>query len=161
MKRMIIILVAFLTSFSLGIASAQPNLKKNKRQEVEEKLKEYRHYVLQKELGIDDATAEKLFSATDPLIDQMKDLRVEQKKLQTDIELEAAKTKPDEKKLNDLLDSLGKSELAFQTARIEAFDKTKDVLTPLQRVQLLRILAELDRKIREMIREVKKGPKAP
>jgi Spy/CpxP family protein refolding chaperone len=161
MKRMTVLMVAFVAFFSLGLASAQPGLKKNKRQEVEEKLKAYRHYVLQQELGIDDATAEKLFAATDPLIDQMRDLRADQKKIQDDIELEAAKIKPDDKKLNELLDALGKNELAFHTARIEAFDKTKDVLTPLQRVQLLKTLTELDRKIREMIREVKKGPKAP
>ena len=161
MKRMTVLMVAFVAFFSLGLASAQPGLKKNKRQEVEEKLKAYRHYVLQQELGIDDATAEKLFAATDPLIDQMRDLRADQKKIQDDIELEAAKIKPNDKKLNELLDALGKNELAFHTARIEAFDKTKDVLTPSQRVQLLKTLTELDRKIREMIREVKKGPKAP
>jgi Spy/CpxP family protein refolding chaperone len=161
MKRTMLMLVAFFMFFSVGLASAQPNLKKNRRQEVEAKLKEYRHYVLQKELGLDDATAEKLFAVIDPSIDVMKDLRAEQKKLNDAIELEVAKAKPDDKKLNELLDALGKNELAFQTARIDAFDKTKDMLTPQQRVKLLKTLMELDRKIREMIREVKKGPKVP
>jgi Spy/CpxP family protein refolding chaperone len=161
MKRYTLWFVILFSFFALGVASAQPTGKKNKRQEVEEKLKEYRHYVLQTELGLDDATAAKLFAVTDPMLDQMKTLRAEIKKLNDDILLEAARAKPDEKKLTEMLDTISKKELEFQTLRVGSFDKTKDVLTPVQRVKLLQIMAELDKKIREMIKEAKTAKTPP
>jgi Spy/CpxP family protein refolding chaperone len=154
-------LIIALSCVAVSVVSAQPGGKKNKKQEVEEKLKEYRHYVMQTELGLDDATAAKLFAATDPMLDQMRDLRAEMKKLTDDIELEARKTKPDDKKLTELLDSLSKKELEYQTLRVSAFDKTKEILTPLQRVKLLQTMQELDKKIRDLIREAKATKNSP
>jgi Spy/CpxP family protein refolding chaperone len=140
----------------LGVAfPAEAQGGKKKREEIEEKLDSYRRFLITEELGLDEATATKLFAATDPYTEKMRDIRKEQRRLKNDLETEAAKSKPDEKKLDEILSSMSKKELEYQTLRMESFDATKGILTPLQRVALLDLLADIDRRLREMISAAK------
>lgn len=144
----------------LGAAAPAEAQRGRKRDEVEEKIKLYRNTLIAEELGLDEATATKLFAATDPYTDKMRVIKKDQRKLRTALETEAAKGKPDDKKIEELLDQLTASEKEYNDLRIQAFEATKGILTPLQRVELLELLNDIDRRIREMIAAAK-SPKAP
>lgn len=152
MRRMILLS----TSLFVLLASSLLWAKGEKREELAEKIRSYRKIVIAEELGLDQATTDKLFPVLDGYMDQMRDTRKEQKQLRKEIDAEAAKQKPDIRKLDGLLEALSQKELEFQTLKIESFQATKGILTPLQRVELLELLPDIDRRIREMIAEAKK-----
>jgi Spy/CpxP family protein refolding chaperone len=155
MKGRLALLSAIALAFSLlGAAAAQGG---KRREELAEKLKMYRKIVVAEELGLDETTTTKLFAVLDVYFEKLKDSRQEQRKLKTALESEAAKARPDDKVLDDLLDKLVEKEKEFQKLRIDSFTATEGILTPLQRVQLLDIIGDLDARIRKMIDAAKKG----
>lgn len=159
-RRVASLLIGVIVFGVYGLSFAQkPNKKTAKQAQVEERIKEYRHYIIQTELGLDDATAAKLFAVMDPYTEKIQTLRLEEREIHQNLKAELLKEKPDEKKLEGLLDDLTAKDLEIQKTRNEAFQATKGILTSKQRVELLELIPDVDRRIRELIKEAKKKPK--
>src|SRR5262245_6269371 len=111
-RRVALLLIGVIVFGLYGLSFAQkPNKKTTKQAEVEARIKEYRHYIIQTELGLDDATATKLFAAMDPYVEKIQGLRLEEREINQNIKAELLKDKPDEKKLEGLLDDLTAKDL--------------------------------------------------
>ncbi len=92
------------------------------------------------ELGLDDATAIKLFAALDTHRKTMKPIREEVEELKVALDEALAAKKPDEKRISDLLDRFATNRRAAEAERWLLADTVRKILTPSQAARFLMLM---------------------
>ena len=147
----------FLCLFALSApALAQANAAQAKRAEVEARLKKWRGTILRKEVGLDEKKATDIEHTLDKFQAErekvQKDMRQQQKTLRALFDLDSNDQGAYAKSLQIVRESTAK----LQTLRLAEFDELGRQLSPKQEAKLLRLMHQMEQKLREAVRRFKK-----
>jgi hypothetical protein len=147
---------AFLSLFSLSTpAFSQPNGVAAKRVEIEVRLKKWRAGILRKDVGLDDKKASDIEHTLDRYQGErekvQKDLRQQQKTLRALFDLDSNDQAAYGKSLQIVRESTAK----LQALRLQEFDELGKQLTAKQEAKLLRLMRQMEQKLRDAVRRFK------
>jgi len=149
--------LAFLCVLALSApAFAQPNGAQAKRAEVEARLKKWRATILRKEVGLDEKKATDIEHTLDKYQVErdkvQKDMRQQQKTLRALFDLDSSDQTAYGKSLQIVRESTAK----LQALRLAEFDELGKQLSPKQEAKLLRLMRQMEQKLRDAVRRFKK-----
>jgi septal ring factor EnvC (AmiA/AmiB activator) len=149
--------LAFLLAFALSSpAFAQGNAQQAKRAEVEARLKKWRGTILRKDVGLDEKKASDIERTLDKFQAEreqvQKDLRQQQKTLRALFDLDSN----DQGAYGKSLQIVRENTTKLQALRLQEFDELGKQLSPKQEAKLLRLMRQMEQKLREAVRRFKK-----
>ena len=149
---------AFLCVFALTApAFAQANGVQNKRAEIEARLKKWRGTILRKDVGLDEKKATDIEHTLDKFQAEreqvQKDMRQQQKIMRALFDLDSNDQGAYGKSLQIVRESTAK----LQTLRLQEFDELAKQLSPKQEAKLLRLMRQMEQKLRDAVRRFKKS----
>jgi hypothetical protein len=147
----------FLGALSLSAtALAQPSGVQAKRAEVEANLKKWRGTILRRDVGLDEKKATDIERTLDKFQAErqevQKDMRQRQKTLRALLDLDS----------NDLptygkaLQGVRENTIKLQSLRIQEFDELGKQLTPKQEAKLLRLVRQMEQKLKLAVLRLKR-----
>ena len=147
----------FLCAFALSASAlAQPNGTQAKRAEIEARLKKWRGTILRRDVGLDEKKATDIEHTLDRYQAErekvQKDLRQQQKTLRALFDLDSNDQGAYAKSLQIVRESTAK----MQNLRLQEFDELSKQLSPKQEAKLLRLMRQMEQKLREAVRRFKK-----
>ena len=148
---------AFLLVFGLSApAFAQGNGPQAKRAEVEARLKKWRGTILRKDVGLDEKKASDIERTLDKFEGErekvQKDMRQQQKTLRALFDLDSN----DQGAYGKSLQMVRENTAKLQSLRLQEFDELSKQLSPKQEAKLLRLMRQMEQKLREAVRRFKK-----
>ena len=148
---------AFLFAFALSVpAFAQGNGPQAKRAEVEARLKKWRGTILRRDVGLDEKKASDIERTLDKFQAErekvQKDLRQQQKTLRALFDLDST----DQGAYGKSLQLVRENTAKLQTLRLQEFDELGKQLSPKQEAKLLRLMRQMEQKLRDAVRRFKK-----
>ncbi|MEZ4398872.1 MAG: hypothetical protein R3B06_02575 [Kofleriaceae bacterium] len=123
-------------------AATKPGAKRDK---VKQRLRLMRTLVITEQLGLDDATAAKLFPVLGKFDDELAKLLAERAALRAKLTALRGKNKPQE--LSSAIDQVVANQRARWAAEERRFAEVRALLTPEQAATLLELLPDVDRRI--------------
>jgi len=149
--------LAFLCMFALSApAFAQPSGAQAKRAEVEARLKKWRGTILRKDVGLDEKKATDIEHTLDKFQVErekvQKEMRQQQKIMRALFDLDSNDQSAYAKSLQSVRESTAK----LQTLRLAEFDELGKQLSPKQEAKLLRLMRQMEQKLRDAVRRFKK-----
>jgi septal ring factor EnvC (AmiA/AmiB activator) len=149
--------LAFLCTLAVSAqAIAQPIGVQAKRAEVEARLKKWRAAILRKEVGLDEKKAGDIEHTLDKFQAErekaQKELRQQQKILRALFDLDSSDQSAYGKSLQIVRESTAK----LQALRLAEFDELGKQLSPKQEAKLLRLMRQMEQKLRDAVRRFKK-----
>ena len=127
-----------------------------KRAEIEARLKRWRGTILRKEVGLDEKKAADIEHTLDKYEAErekiQKDMRQQQKTLRALFDLDSADQSAYAKSLQIVRESTAKQ----QALRLQEFDELGKQLSPKQEAKLLRLMRQMEQKLRDAVRRFKK-----
>jgi len=136
-----------------GGGSAAPAV--DRRERIKKRIRALRAYTLTDELGLDEATAAKMFPILSKYDDELGKRLVARVKLTRD--LDAATAKGDDKAIDVAIDELVANQKALWALDEKRFDELRKVLTPKQAGRLLVVLPALERRVQNMLERAMSG----
>jgi Spy/CpxP family protein refolding chaperone len=128
-----------------------------KRAELEARLKKWRGTTLRRDVGLDEKKASDVERTLDRLQAErdkaQKDLRQQQKTLRALFDLDSS----DQAAYAKALQSVREDTAKLQALRLAEFDELGKQLTPKQEAKLLRLMRQMEQKLRDAVRRFKKG----
>jgi hypothetical protein len=148
---------AFLFLLSLSApAFAQANGPQAKRAEVEARLKKWRGTILRRDVGLDEKKATDIEHTLDKYQAErervQKDLRQQQKTMRALFDLDST----DQAAYGKALQVVRESTAKLQALRLQEFDELGKQLSPKQEAKLLRLMRQMEQKLRDAVRRFKK-----
>lgn len=135
-----------------GPAFAQPNPAQAKRAEVEARLKKWRGTILRRDVGLDEKKASEIERTLDKYQAErekiQKELRQQQKTMRALFDLDSA----DQPAYARALQIVREDTAKMQSLRLQEFDELGKQLTPKQEAKLLRLMRQMEQKLREAVR---------
>lgn len=126
------------------------------RRKIMERIRVVRAIKLTETLDLDDATGKKLFAILDSyderLVEGHKTVRQAQRKLRRGMRSGAS-----DAQIEAGLDAVIDARKRLDALRYERFDAASAVLSPRQRVKLMKALPKLEREIRRRVRDAQRG----
>jgi Spy/CpxP family protein refolding chaperone len=149
--RAVVALAVALAVVAPAVADAQPRPRPgvDKRERIKKKIRALRAYTLTEELGLDEATASKLFPILAKYDDELGKRVVLRAKLHQDLETAAARG--DDAAVDKVIDELVANQKALVDLDAQRFGELRKVLTPRQAGRLLVVLPALERKVQNML----------
>jgi septal ring factor EnvC (AmiA/AmiB activator) len=149
--------LAFLLLVALSApAFAQGNGPQAKRAEVEARLKKWRGTILRRDVGLEEKKATDIEHTLDKFQAErekvQKDMRQQQKTLRALFDLDSNDQGAYGKSLQIVRENTAK----LQTLRLQEFDELGKQLSPKQEAKLLRLMRQMEQKLREAVRRFKK-----
>lgn len=136
---------------------APPGGVQAKRAEVEARLKKWRATTLRRDVGLDEKKATEVERTLDRLQAErekaQKDLRQQQKTLRALFDLDST----DQAAYAKALQSVREDTAKLQALRLAEFDELGKQLTPKQEAKLLRLMRQMEQKLRDAVRRFKKA----
>jgi hypothetical protein len=147
----------FVAAFVLSApAFAQPAGAPAKRAEIEARLKRWRGTVLRRDLGLEEKKAVEVERTLDKFQVErekiQKDMRQQQKTLRALSDLDSNDQTAYAKSLQIVRESTAKQ----QALRLQEFDELSKQLSPKQEAKLLRLMRQMEQKLRDAVRRIKK-----
>jgi septal ring factor EnvC (AmiA/AmiB activator) len=146
---------AFLCVFAVS-APAFAQSVQAKRAEVEARLKKWRGTILRKQVGLDEKKATDIEHTLDKFqIERdtvQKDMRQQQKTLRALFDLDSKDQSAYGKSLQIVREGTAK----MQALRLQEFDELAQQLSPKQEAKLLRLMRQMEQKLRDAVRRFKK-----
>jgi Spy/CpxP family protein refolding chaperone len=126
-----------------------------RRERIKKRIRALRAYTLTDELGLDEATAAKVFPILSKYDDQIGKQLAARHKLRGD--LDAAIARGDTKAIDPLIDDLVANQKALWAIDEKRFAELRKVLTPQQAAKLLVVLPALERKVQRLLERAVSG----
>jgi hypothetical protein len=147
----------FLCAFTLSApAFAQPGGAPAKRAEIEARLKKWRGTILRRDVGLDEKKASEVERTLDRYQTErekiQRDLRQQQKTLRALFDLDSG----DQGAYQKALQAVRENTVKMQSLRLQEFDELGKQLTPKQEARLLRLMRQMEQKLRDAVRRFKK-----
>ena len=151
MIRLAVALAVALAVVAPTVADAQPRPGRprqgvDRREQIKKKIRALRAYTLTEELGLDEATAAKLFPILAKYDDELGKRVVLRAKLRADLD-----TAADDAAVDRIIDELVANQKALVDLDAQRFAELRKVLTPKQAGRLLVVLPALERKVQNML----------
>jgi len=135
---------------------AQGNPTQAKRAEIEARLKKWRGNMLRRDVGLDDKKATEIEHTLDKYQAEreelQKELQKEQKTLRALFDLDSADQAAYARALGHVRENTAK----MQSLRLQEFDELGKQLTPKQEAKLLRLMRQMEQKLRDAVRKFKR-----
>jgi Spy/CpxP family protein refolding chaperone len=132
------------------------------RREVMDHMRTVRMWKLTEELKLDQATAAKVFPLLAKFDDRAREIGRERHELRLSLWKELRAEKPDDARINGLIDRLTANRARRPTLEEERWNALRQVLTPVQQAKLTMLLPQLEegfrRRIRDAFEEQHRGP---
>ena len=155
-RRMLLVssvLVALVAGSGAGYAQGRPGAAGGKRAAVVEKIREVRKQRIAQVLGLDDATAKKLWVVMDRYDDQILPLRAEIGQARRALKQSLESGTYDEKQGAELIDRMTAARKKIVELEDQRQAEARKVLTPRQFAMLVVALPEIDRALEKEIRK--------
>jgi hypothetical protein len=138
----------------------QPNVAAKRRERIKQRIRALRAYTLTEELGLDEATAGKLFPSLARYDDEFDRLLQERSELQR--RLDGATELKDNRAIDKLIDAAIANQRKFWDTEDKRLAELRKILAPAQTARLLIVLPALERKIQNQLqRAINKGMGRP
>ncbi|HTA93439.1 MAG TPA: periplasmic heavy metal sensor [Polyangiaceae bacterium] len=148
--------LVFVCLLALSAPSFAQNGAQAKRAEIEARLKKWRGTILRKDVGLDEKKATDIERTLDKFQVErekvQKDMRQQQKTLRALFDLDSNDQGAYGKSLQIVRESTAK----LQSLRLAEFDELAKQLSPKQEAKLLRLMRQMDQKLREAVRRFRK-----
>jgi hypothetical protein len=162
-RRIALALALALASGLASTAAAQPRRDTpaagaradERRERIKKRIRALRAYTLTDELGLDEATAAKVFPILSKYDDQIGKQLAARHKLRGD--LDAATARGDTKAIDPLIDDLVANQKALWAIDEKRFAELRKVLSPQQAAKLLVVLPALERKVQRLLERAVSG----
>lgn len=118
----------------------------DRRERIKKRIRALRAYTLTDELGLDEATASKLFPILGKYDEEIGKKLVARAKLRQDLEAAG-----DDAATDRIIDKLLANQKALQEIEEQRFAELREVLTPQQAGRLLVVLPALERRVQNML----------
>ncbi len=133
-------------------AFAQANPAQAKRAEIEARLKKWRGTILRRDVGLDEKKASDIERTLDKYQAErekvQKELRQQQKTMRALFDLDSA----DQPAYARALQIVREDTAKMQSLRLQEFDELGKQLTPKQEAKLLKLMRQMEQKLREAVR---------
>jgi Spy/CpxP family protein refolding chaperone len=128
----------------------------DKREKVREKVREFRNNRLTELLGLDQATATKLFAVLNKYDDLFLPLRIDLGLARRELRRMVESGQIDEARANTLMDTIVAKKTAIETLERERFAEVRKVLPARDAARVMVVLPEIERAIENEIRKALK-----